>query len=346
MSEEKLKTGLLGLNERGQRLLETLREVEHFRIEAVADRDPVVAEKVAAEYGCEAYDDYRQLVMQNQLDCLLVAAGMHSCDEYVRAAMKKKFNVLKLSPGGRNFEEAAEFVRLSEAEGVKFAIAAPLRYHGSFLAMRRFLSEHGVEQVFLVRVFFNAGDEPKPAWHTDPKLAGGGVLLHNAYEMVDQVVWNFSIPQTVYALNTNQAQDKQQRLYLTEDTGVVTMKFSDRLSGSLIACRRASIGPLEWHVSVYGQDRILTVSSEGFVVSDGGGATIEEFAWEGGDGGGMREVLENFGECVAGVEGKSLSSSGRESLRTMAVIESAYLSGRTGMPEEPGRILQMAQLEG
>jgi hypothetical protein len=29
----------------------------------------------------------------------------------------------------------------------------------------------------------------------------------------------------------------------------------------------------------------------------------------------------------------------------MAVIESAYLSARTGMPEEPGRILQMAQVE-
>jgi hypothetical protein len=28
----------------------------------------------------------------------------------------------------------------------------------------------------------------------------------------------------------------------------------------------------------------------------------------------------------------------------MAVIESAYLSARTGFPEEPGRILQMASL--
>jgi hypothetical protein len=29
----------------------------------------------------------------------------------------------------------------------------------------------------------------------------------------------------------------------------------------------------------------------------------------------------------------------------MAVIESAYLSARTGFPEEPARILQLAQIE-
>jgi hypothetical protein len=39
-----------------------------------------------------------------------------------------------------------------------------------------------------------------------------------------------------------------------------------------------------------------------------------------------------------------LASSGRENLKNMAVIESAYLSARTGFPEEPGRILQMASL--
>jgi hypothetical protein len=44
-------------------------------------------------------------------------------------------------------------------------------------------------------------------------------------------------------------------------------------------------------------------------------------------------------------EGKKMASSGRENLKNMAVIESAYLSARTGMPEEPGKILQMGQFE-
>jgi len=59
----------------------------------------------------------------------------------------------------------------------------------------------------------------------------------------------------------------------------------------------------------------------------------------------MTGVVKNFALGVLGAEESGPGSSGRENLKNMAVIESAYLSGRTGMPEEPGKILQMAQFK-
>ena len=47
MSEDKLKTAILGLNEGGRLLLEAASRVEHFHIHAVADKDTNLAEKVA-----------------------------------------------------------------------------------------------------------------------------------------------------------------------------------------------------------------------------------------------------------------------------------------------------------
>ncbi len=345
MDERKLKTGILGLNERGRELLEAVSKIEYFELAAVADKDPSVAEKLAEEYECENYDDYRQLVMQNQLDCLLVAAGMHSCDEYVRAGMKKKFNVLKLAPPARNFEEAAEFVKLAEEEGVRFAVANAGRFLQSYLAMREYVRAGRLEQPFMITGFCNAGDEPGAAWSTDPKLAGGGVLLHDCYEMIDQMMWNFPLPQQVYCLMTNQAQDKRQRLYLTEDTATVTMKFSDRLLGSVVACRRAGIGPRQEFVRVYAREAVLTVSGSRLTVSNSLGRTSEEFEFDIDRAGRLRQVLENFALAIIRPEEQKLSSSGRENLKNMAVIESAYLSARTAMPEEPGKILHIAQLE-
>lgn len=102
MTEIKLKTAVLGLNERGLHLLEAAKTVDCLEIQAVADKDPNLAEKIGGAWQCAFYDDYRQLVIQHQLDCLLVAAPIHSCDEYVRMAMKKKFNVLKLAPPAQN----------------------------------------------------------------------------------------------------------------------------------------------------------------------------------------------------------------------------------------------------
>ncbi len=339
---DKLKTGVLGLKDRGQALLEVVSQIEHFQIQAVADKDGKLAEKIAGEYECASYDDYRQLIMQNQLDCLVVAAGIHSCDEYVRAAMKKKFNVLKLAPAARNFEETAEFVRLAEDKGIKFSVLNPGRFSKSFIALKEFIEEGLIEHVSLITAHYAVGEREYPAWQSDKKLSGGGVLLHNCYELIDQIVLNFGVPEQVYSLNTNTTVDKQQRLYMTEDTAVVTMRFNENVICNLTASK--AFGPEEGFLKVYGSDKILTVSDTKFVVSDIGGEVIEESNYNDGVEC-VKESLENFALSILQPEENQLCSGGRENLKNMSVIESAYLSARTGMAEEPGRILQLARPE-
>ncbi len=338
MREGQLKTAILGLDEGGQLLLKAASQIEHLQIQAVADKDSNIAEKTATEYKCSAYNDYRQLVIQSQLDCLLVAAGMYSCCEYIKMAMKKKFNVLKLAPAARNFQEAAEFVQLAEEEGVKFAIANPSRFAQSFLAFRQLLQQNEVEQIFLIEAFYNNGDVIDPAWHTDPKLAGGGVLLRNCYPMIDQIIWNFHIPLQVYSLSTNQAGDKKQRLSLTEDTTVVTMKFNDTLIGSLIALRRAGLGPKQEFLRIYGKNKILTAGGGRLTVTDSSGKAYIQMQHDDDALGCMTKLLDNFALSILSPNENKLCSNGRENLKNMAVIESAYLSARTGIPEEPDRI--------
>ena len=342
MSKGRLKTAVLGLTGRGELLLEALRGVDYFDIQAVADKDTSLAEKIAGQCQCAPFDDYRQLIIQNQLDCLLVAAGIHSCDEFVRTAMKKKFNIFKLAPAARDFEEAVEFVRLSEEQNIKFAVGNPRRFGRSFIALREFLQQGKIEHVFLMTAVCSVGDGPCPGWQTDPKLAGGGVLLHNCYWVIDQMVTNFGLPRQVYSLGTNNAQDKQQRLYLTEDTSVVTMKFSDIFIGNLVATRRAGTGPKEEFIKLYGKDRILRVCDKRVTLCDGGGQTIEELEHADDEHFCMKEQLKNFALSILQPEGNKLCSSGSENLQDMAVIDSAYLSARTGFPEEPGKVLQMA----
>lgn len=342
MSEGKLSTAILGLNAGGQLLLEAAGRVECLQIEAVADKNPNLVERVAAEHGCAAFDDYRQLVMQNDLDCLLVAEAMHSCEEYVRMAMKKQFNVLKLPPGARDFEEASEFVRLSEEQDIQFAIANASRFAKSFRALQKFVQQGDIEHVFLISALCNPGDQEPPGWQDDPRLSGGGVLIHECYRIIDQVVTNFGIPEQVYCLNTNKAPDKQQRLYLTEDTAVVTMKFSGGCIGNLVTSRRAGRGSADEILRLHGKERTITVNEQRCVLSDGLGREVETVRSGGDMGGHMIELLENFAASILSPETNKLCSSARENLKAMAVIESAYLSARTGFPEEPGRILQMA----
>ncbi|MHC4456141.1 MAG: Gfo/Idh/MocA family protein [Planctomycetota bacterium] len=343
MSKGKLKTAVLGLDDKGLLLLEAASQTDYFHLQAVADKDASLAERIAQRYNCLPYNDYRQLIIQNQLDCLIVTAGLYCCDEYIRTAMKKKFHILKLAPPARNFEEAAEFVRLAESKNIQFAIANPSRFAQSFLALRRFLDQNQDKQIFLITASCNLGEQNQPNWHTDPKLAGGGVLLRNCYEIIDQIIWNFDTPQQLYSVNINLAADRQQRLYLTEDTAVVTMKFTENLCANLIASR--SFGPSRQFLKLYTKDNILTVSKTQLVISDNNGQIIEQSEYDDDELILVKKLLKNFALSILSPDKNKLCSSARENLKDMAVIESAYLSARTGFPEEPGRILQMTQIE-
>ncbi len=350
MSKQKIDTVVLGLNDEGQVLLKAASGSEHFRIQAVADKDGGLAERLGAEYGCAAYDDYRQVItaMDSQLEdeqvrCLIVAEGMYSCEEYVRLAMKKRFNVLKAAPAGRDFEESAELVRLADEEDVKFAIANPRRYARSFSTLHEYIKDGVVDEVFLVSVFCCYAGVQRAGWQSDPKLAGGGVLLQNSFGMLDQIMWNFPIPEQVYCLSTNDAIDRRRRLSLTEDTAVVAMKFSDRLLGNVIVSSRSSVWPRQEFVKVCGKDRIVVVNDRRLTVRDGKSRVVEDLECEKDAVACMTGVVGDFGLSVLPAEEMKVRSSGRENLKSMAVIESAYLSGRTGMPEEPGKILQMGQ---
>lgn len=340
MSETKLRTALIGLDDRGLLLLEAVSKTDYFDILAVADKNTELAQKVSAQYKCVGYDDYRQLIIQNQFDCLLVAAGLHSCDEYVRMGMKKKFNVLKLSPLARNFEEAAGLVRLAEDENVKFAVANSVRFAQSFLELHKAVQEENRQPVFLITAVCTVGNQCHPAWQNDPKLAGGGVLLHNCYAIIDQIVWGFGLPQQVYCLNTNTAGDRQQRLCLTEDTAVITMKFTDSSFCNIITSK--TFGPEHQVLNVYSKSKILTATNTRFVVSDSSGQVDKENEYNDDEVSCMRKVAENFALSILSPDKNKLCSDCRQDLMNMAVVESAYLSARTGMAEEPARILKMS----
>jgi len=280
--------------------------------------------------------------VQNQLDCLLVAAEIHTCDEQLKAALKKKLHILKLAPPARNFEECLEYVRIAESEKVQFAVGNPGRYQSAYTTAHELIAQGGVEHAFLITAQCGVGATEQRPWRNDPKLAGGGVLLHECYQIVDQILWSFPIPAQVYALTTNQAPDKQQRLYLTEDTAVVCMRFTDALTANLVATRRHQIGPNRLSIEIQGKEARLTLTDHQVTLDTAEGPKRQQWQCDEGEQVAMARLVSSFAHSLLAPGEHPLMSSAAENLRNMAVLESAYLSARTGFPEEPARILQLA----
>ncbi len=341
MGSESLTTAILGLNETGRCMLAAAASTGLFRIKAVADLDPQKAEKAAREYGCEAFTDYRQLVVQNQLDCLLVAAETHTCDEQIKTALKRKSNILKASPPARTFAETLEFVELAKAENVQFAVANLGRFRTGSVLAHDLIAQGRLGHVYLIAASCAFSNKDRPTWQIDPQVAGGGVLLHDCYPVFDELLRDFPLPEQVYALKTNYAPDKQQRLSLTEDTAVLSMRFSDAFMGSLVATRSSEIQGERFRLEIHGKEGRLTVADGEIVLARYG---QQDQVWRNQESGQtlMERLLSNFAQSLRTPDQHPFPSGGSENLLNMAVLEAAYLSTRTGFPEEPARILRMA----
>jgi predicted dehydrogenase len=342
MASETLTTAILGLNDRGRCLLRAALSTGRFQLKAVADLDSQRAEKTAAEYGCEGYSDYRQLVVQNQFDCLLVAADTHTCDEHLKAAIRRKFHILKLAPPARGFEEWLEYVQLAESEKVCFAVANPARFRSTWQTARELLAQRRIEHISLITACCRVGETNQAPWQNDPQLAGGGVLLYDCYPVMDQILWNFPVPEQVYALMTNQAPDKQQRLYRTEDTAVVCMKFSDAMIVNLVATRRDETEANRVTLDIHGREAHLTITDHEVTLGTPDGGNRQTWQYEENEQTAAERLLASFADSLLSPDTHPLVSSAGENLRSMAVLEAVYLSARTGIPEEPARILRLA----
>jgi predicted dehydrogenase len=343
MPFKKLKTAVLGLNKIGCCLLETAANIDYFQVDSVADRDTKLAEDTAGKYNCLGYDDYRQLLMGNEFDCLLVAANIHSCIEHIRTAIENKINILKAAPPARDFAEAAQLVRLAENKKIIFSIANSRRFAKGWRAFHNYIRKDSIEKFFLATAKCSVIDGKRSSWESDPKLAGGGVLLHNCYGLIDQITRNFGLPNQVYSLMTSTASDRQQRHYLTEDAVIITMKFNDTFFCNVTVNRDFACS--KELLNVYSKDNVFTVSGEEFVIGRGTERQINGSEDLVGDNRYWNELLSNFALSIISPAENRVCSSIRENLKNMAVIESAYLSARTGFPEEPSKILQMAEDE-
>ena len=343
--ERQLTVIAAGLNELTETLLEIAWTERAFRIVAVGDMDQVRAEAAARKYECQAYTDYRQLIVRNQADVLLVGAPPHQAIDYIRQALQKKMHVVNCRPWAVNFEQGAEFITMAGREGVLFVVAQNGRFGLPFEHIKRFLHT-SVEQsntIHLISAICHVplgSLEPSQRWLYDPQLAGGGVLMQNCYDLIDELSLCFGLPQRVYALTQSQAPDRQQRLSLTEDTAVVTMQYSDTLTAQLCASR--TLGPARQHLRIHGKEMHLTATPEEVVVYDNAGNELERAEYKDDRRPSLERLMRNLAGHLLEPGQTPLMPEHGVDLNTLAVIEAAYLSARTGMAEEPARILRLA----
>lgn len=330
---EEIQVGLIGVSDDARPLWDALANEPRIRLAAVADLDGEAAARCAASVGAEAYTDFRSLIVEQRLEALFIACPHHAAQEYMKLAAKKRLPVFKKPPLARRFNEALRLTQdFERARGgaVPLVVARPWPAEPAMEEAGRRLGRLG--RPFLVEARIHSRQPADLGWRGDRERAGGGVLLHEAYPLMDTVIHWLGPPSEVFTAAGRASRPLTRYPYDTEDTAVVVLKYANGAIASFSCCWTS--GPA-W--------RELTIrASEGTIRIDPARVAVLDL-----DGKPLCTPLDRAPNVYShpirafldGLTGPAvrMKSLARDHLWTMAALEAAYLSARTGEAESPSK---------
>ncbi len=187
-----IRTAILGQGRSGRNIhAQFLVKIpEKYRIVAVVDPLPDRRERAAADYGCETFADYHELLGRTaEIDLVVNATPSHLHVPITRDLLEAGFNVLCEKPLARYAREVDELIELSRRKKRLFAIYQQSRFAPYFLQVRRVLDSGVLGRVVMVKIAFN-GFARRWDWQTLQEMNGGN-LLNTGPHPLDQALQLF-----------------------------------------------------------------------------------------------------------------------------------------------------------
>jgi len=276
--ERPLKVGIVGASAEGQGwaplshfpALKAL--ARDFELAAVCTTRAGSAAAVAKKYGAaRAFDDYRKLVMEQDLDLVSVVVKAPSHHAVVMAALAAGRNVYCEWPLGANLAEAEEMAAQARKSGVKAMIGLQARCDPAIRHLRELVANGYVGDVVAVNMtMFTGGVLERPSsrlWDRD-RTKGISALTVRGIHTMDALSYCVGEFAEVSARVTTQV--KQWRV---ADTGaMVDVDAPDNVavtgvlgSGALVSVHVGTVphNGSGWRMEIYGRDGTIVATSKG-----------------------------------------------------------------------------------
>jgi predicted dehydrogenase len=191
-----LKFGIIGAGSisRYRHLPET-RDNPNAVVAAVCDVVKSRAEEVTAKYGGDVFTDYRDLIADNAIDAIIVAATNKTHAAMTIDALEAGKHVLCEKPMATSLDDAQQMIDTSEKTGNKLMIAHNQRLEEANIKAREVILSGRLGRVLTFHsVFGHPGCEDwaidgKKTWFFREEIAGLGTLGDLAIHKLDLVRW-------------------------------------------------------------------------------------------------------------------------------------------------------------
>ncbi|WP_287834739.1 Gfo/Idh/MocA family protein [Acidiphilium sp.] len=347
-----LNGALIGCGFFAQNQLRAWAEAGDAGIVALCDRDAARLAATAARFGiARTYDDAAEMLARERPDFVDIATTVASHVPLVTLAARAGVPVICQKPFTETLAEAAGLVETCRRAGVPLMVHENFRWQAPIRAVRRVLDEGEIGQPFWARIAFRSAYD---VYAGQPYLAEGSrfIIQDLGIHLLDVARFLFGEVTTLAArtqrVNPRIAGEDVATMMLGHAAGVTTV-----VDCSYASAQERELFPQSL-IEIDGARGTLRLGADYELVVHADGATRretvapDEARWGPAPWHGIQhsvfDIQEHFIACLRG--GREPETSGADNLRTLALVEAAYLSAqRGGAPVDPAALVAAARDE-
>jgi predicted dehydrogenase len=320
-----IKVGLIGgggivdAHIRGYRAYADLIEVT-----AVADVIDETARRRAAELGAAAYTDFRQMILEADLDAVDICLPHHLHAEAIVSAAQAGKHILCEKPLCLTVEQANQVQQAVRTAGVTLMCAHNQLFLPAVSRARQLLDQDILGTVYEVRItdtFYNDFNPKNMGWRATAATSGGGELMDTGYHPT-YLMLHLAGGSAVEA--TALLSRHRLRFMDSEDSAQVLVRFDNGIVGHLVTSWAYDPPP--------GTERFSVVGERGSLHSDGTSLTVtlrgsgsQTYDFEAVDS--YVSEIGHFADCLR--SGTRPLHTEREGIDVLCLILAAYEGARS-----------------
>jgi len=215
-----LKVAVIGVGAMGANHARVYSELPEARLVAVADSNIPVAENIAHRWGCNAYSDFREMLINERPDAVSIAVPTGCHEEIAIAALESGVDVLVEKPITATPQEGMHVIECARKNKRRLMVGHIVRFNPAIQELKKKLDEGRLGRIFQINCR-RIGPFPS-------RIQDVGVIVDLAPHDIDIMRYLTGLdPVRVFA-------EIEQRLHTDhEDLLLGLLRFPDNISGGL-----------------------------------------------------------------------------------------------------------------
>lgn len=345
--ESGLKIGIVGIGTIAGIHAQALQASEKGELHAVYSRSEENARKLGDQYNVGWYTDWDAFISDPELDAVSICTPSGNHLDYGELAARAGKHVIVEKPIEVTLERANRLIRICEENGVALAVIYQSRFVPEIRALKKELDEGVIGNLFMgdARIKWFRGQDyyDSGAWRGTYALDGGGVLINQAIHTIDLLQWFMGDVESICGYKGTMTHERLE----VEDNAVAVIRFRSGAIGVIQGS--TSIQPAQpRHIELHGSKGTIILHGDDVSILTADKASAEQEKKS--SAAGASSPLAGFSpdphryqfEAIADAirKGEEPPVTGKDSLRSLAIVLAIYRSSESDLPVNMDNLLK------